>query len=317
MGNISIMDLISSRINGTIRKSEITPPPTFENIFPTSEQILNDSRTDEPPPPKQPRIEIQSANLNNIQPKKENRKYLYGNYDRYYGYRNPKSITDPRLETFRQHSQLFAGKDVLDVGCNTGTLTIAVARDLNAKSVTGIDIDRSLINRALHFISVERRSVSVVTVAEQVKTYPHNVIFKHGNYIVSDEKLLELEQPHFDTILCLSVTKWMQLNAGDAGLMIAFRRMFRSLRPGGSLVLEAQDWKSYKRRKKLTDKIHENFKNIKLMPSKFEETLLGEKIGFERCYEINLKVTNKSQGFRRPIKVSVVYNLFLIFSVFE
>lgn len=80
--------------------------------------------------------------------KSKNARFQYGNYNRYYGYRNPNGDLDPRLGIFLQRKHIFCGKDVLDIGCNIGHITLSVAKDLGAHSVTGIDIDKSLINIA-------------------------------------------------------------------------------------------------------------------------------------------------------------------------
>lgn len=81
---------------------------------------------------------------------------------RYYGYRNPQNEIDPRLKCFANHVHLFDGKDILDIGCNIGHITLSVARDFGAKSVVGIDIDKKLISIARknikHYVSSESPS---------------------------------------------------------------------------------------------------------------------------------------------------------------
>lgn len=90
--------------------------------------------------------------------KPKNTKYQYGNYDRYYGYRNPHHEIDVRLRCFMDHKELFFDKDILDIGCNVGHITLCVARDFGARSAVGLDIDRKLINIARknvkHYVNV-------------------------------------------------------------------------------------------------------------------------------------------------------------------
>ena len=78
---------------------------------------------------------------------KDAARFCYGNYNRYYGYRNKGVLEpDPRLDLITP--ELIKGKDVLDVGCNTGQVTIMAARELSPRSITGIDIDGHLITIA-------------------------------------------------------------------------------------------------------------------------------------------------------------------------
>lgn len=72
--------------------------------------------------------------------------------------------------------------------------------------------------------------------------FPDNVFFRTLNYAVTDESQMISDKQQYDLILCLSLTKWLHLNFGDAALKMTFRRMFNQLRPGGKLILEAQNW---------------------------------------------------------------------------
>lgn len=51
-------------------------------------------------------------------------------------------------------------KDVLDIGCNSGQLTLLIARDYEPRKIVGIDIDDSLIRIARknirHYASTEK-----------------------------------------------------------------------------------------------------------------------------------------------------------------
>lgn len=311
------------------------------------------------------------APLNNM-PKfrDDGARYQYGNYDRYVSLRDLKEFTDVRLQVFHRHVELFQNKDILDIGCNVGHMTITVARNFAPKSILGIDIDQSLIVRARRNLSMftripdspvgpatpkkvntdvkdskttattakrrrrKRASKSAVLfhqrrknhhqhlmheqveennlyvdssqlfpvsfpltygsiptiistndnsspqsnsntgdattaansapvgttgtssstiISNKVKNpFPQNVFFRVSNYVLKDESQLNNDTQQYDLILCLSVTKWIHLNFGDDGLKMAFKRMFNQLRPGGKLILEAQNWASYKKKKNLT-----------------------------------------------------------------
>ncbi|XP_068456417.1 7SK snRNA methylphosphate capping enzyme [Clinocottus analis] len=77
---------------------------------------------------------------------KHKKKFQYGNYNKYYGYRNPGASEDARVRVFRP--EWFKGKDVLDLGCNSGHLTLYIAKMLRPARILGLDIDSGLVHAA-------------------------------------------------------------------------------------------------------------------------------------------------------------------------
>lgn len=74
------------------------------------------------------------------------KKFQYGNYNKYYGYRNPSKSEDPRVHFLRR--EWFEGKDVLDLGCNLGHLTLYIAKMHRPARILGLDIDGALVHAA-------------------------------------------------------------------------------------------------------------------------------------------------------------------------
>lgn len=297
----------SSSVARAILRTSLSPPRTFTTEFDKSS----------PTPPK--RFRKPSSQLKNHPSScHKNPKFIYGNYNRYYGYRNV-DLEDYRLGSFK--AEWFCGKDVLDIGCNVGHLTLAVARNFGPKKIVGMDIDGSLISAARknvrHYLSTHDLSPSKYPVSNtlsfgpiaapplvksnETPQFPNNVVFLKGNIVLEQDELLDLQTEEFDVVLALSLTKWIHLNFGDDGLKRAFKRIFKQLRPGGKLILEPQPWSSYKKKKKLTESIYENFQSIKLKPDQFSNYLLQE-VGFSTCAVVDVPF-NKSKGFRRPIQL--------------
>lgn len=259
---------------------------------------------------------------------KHHKLYQYGNYCGYYSKRNGSEkqgnqIEDVRLEFLKIFSEFhFQSKKVLDIGCNSGMITLSVAKMFNPKAILGIDIDSGLIGKnykmsvvqfLTQFISDRARSnLETEKKDPEFENNPEimnslkNVTFRTANYILKDINRLEFETAQYDTILCLSVTKWIHLNFGDDGIKFLFQRIYKQLNTNGILILEPQSFKTYKKRSKLTPEIEEHYKNIKLRPSDFKKYLI-EDVGFKvkEYADINqeLPLRHTAQGFNRPMNV--------------
>jgi len=74
----------------------------------------------------------------------------------------------------------------------------------------------------------------------------------------------------------------------------------KRLRPGGLLVLEPQDWASYKKKRHLTREIRDRVGSIQMPPEAFKDYLLG--LGLEAAGKIKPK-GDVIKGFERPIRL--------------
>lgn len=123
------------------------------------------------------------------------------------------------------------------------------------------------------------------------------VCFRSENFIANIKDTTE----KFDTIICLSTTKWIHLNFGDLGLKALFLKAYEQLEKGGIFIVEGHPWKSYKKKKNMCDKFKENFNKIKLRPHLFKEYL--QKIGLRHITTFMPSESKPEEGFNRPIMV--------------
>ncbi|KAL6781054.1 hypothetical protein ACKKBG_A09600 [Auxenochlorella protothecoides x Auxenochlorella symbiontica] len=177
----------------------------------------------------------------------------HGNYHRYYGYRLGQAFDrDPRLAVMER--SWFARRRCMDVGCNEGLVTLALAGSMACQSMVGVDIDPHLIKRActtlraLRTSATQRAAVARAggtdagerRAARDALQGLSQTWFVHADFLES-----VVEPASLDTITCLSVTKWVHLNRGDEGLQALFIKFHTVLAPGGLLIVEPQPWSSY------------------------------------------------------------------------
>ncbi|XP_028997524.1 7SK snRNA methylphosphate capping enzyme isoform X2 [Betta splendens] len=107
--------------------------------------------------------------------------------------------------------------------------------------------------------------------------FPNNITFIQGDYV--SERVVWPGGGQYDVIMCFGVTKWVQLQSGDAGVVRLFRRAYHSLSPGGLFILEPQPWSSYSHSKRASETTYQNYRSLRLKPEQFT-TYLTDCVGF-------------------------------------
>uniref|UniRef100_A0A183CCR1 RNA methyltransferase n=1 Tax=Globodera pallida TaxID=36090 RepID=A0A183CCR1_GLOPA len=268
-----------------------------------------------------------SAEQNAVRKQHAKGRFRYGNYNRYYGVRNQGFDHDPRVDLLP--AEWFRTRRVLDIGCNAGHLTLEVAKKLGPAHILGIDIDEHLVGVARknirHYCDGTQKLIGKFPAsllpsnsteecagaddlpppsfaALPYEQFPKNVWFLRENYVLDCDEFLDMVREEYDLILALSITKWVHLNWGDAGLKRFLRRTFLNLRPGGRLLLETQPFASYYKKSKMTPDMFETYKAIEFKPHEFRDFLLSDTVGFSECEELGTPQAI-SKGFERPILV--------------
>ncbi|XP_029287282.1 LOW QUALITY PROTEIN: pre-miRNA 5'-monophosphate methyltransferase [Cottoperca gobio] len=189
----------------------------------------------------------------------------YGNFINYYTFNPPENRLSLLPATLLQDLGYKDGHQttlILDVGCNSGELSVAFYKhvvpaceeesDRRKVNLLGFDLDEILIQRA-----------------QQNNPLPSSVSFIPLDITKDADQLQDYLNQHscsqFHLCLCLAVTMWVHLNHGDAGLLQLLSRLASISQ---HLLLEAQPWKCYRsaarRLRKLGRSDFDHFKTLKI-----------------------------------------------------
>ncbi|KAI0824713.1 Bicoid-interacting protein 3-domain-containing protein [Trametes gibbosa] len=127
--------------------------------------------------------------------------------------------------------------------------------------------------------------------------FPHNVTFRAADWV---NVAIPDDSEGYDVVLAFSISKWIHLNCGDEGIVKFFERVHGVLKPGGTFILEPQEWETYAKAKRIDPKLKENAKNVKLRPDDFERIL--KSMGFGPAQHLG---AIGEGGFRRPVDLYI------------
>ncbi|XP_077283161.1 putative RNA methyltransferase CG11342 [Arctopsyche grandis] len=202
----------------------------------------------------------------------------YGNFINYYQFHPPAT----RIDNLPDHLWTQSGEHcaVLDIGCNSGDLTIELHNFLQKKSqwkqvsTLGIDIDDLLITRAkeLSNESISFQCIDIMSNSAYEKILMH---------------LDGIGKKRFDIVFCFSITMWIHLNHGDDGL----KRFLKSLCDiCEMIVIEPQPWKCYRTAVRRMKKSSESFPLYSLLKIRSNvetdiENIIIEDGRFQKLFE--------------------------------
>eukprot|EP01117_Protostelium_nocturnum_P007248 TRINITY_DN2591_c0_g2_i1.p1 TRINITY_DN2591_c0_g2~~TRINITY_DN2591_c0_g2_i1.p1 ORF type:complete len:246 (+),score=55.32 TRINITY_DN2591_c0_g2_i1:110-847(+) len=220
----------------------------------------------------------------------------FGNFHNYYSFNK----IEERIVPIQSHLKQLCRKAVeekrkrftiVDVGCNEGDVTFALAELLKEESsqieihLFGIDLDQTLIQRAIEKKEKRESSQSI-----HLSFARWNIMDPSSDLIhpIVELFLSPIGLTKFDVVCCFSITMWIHLNYGDEGLL-NFLGQTSSL-TDSNLIIEPQPWQCYKnavkRHKKMGVEVHPLFYSINIRLNVENEI---QKYLEEKCNLILLK----------------------------
>ncbi|XP_061076805.1 pre-miRNA 5'-monophosphate methyltransferase [Conger conger] len=197
----------------------------------------------------------------------------FGNFINYYAFNPPENRMSLIPSTLLQDIGYSVESSVsdtvllLDVGCNSGDLSVALFTHLQGRRAS----DDAAESRKLHLLGVDLDE-DLILRAEQSNPFPENISFIPLDITHDLDSRTQLEsylarfgRSRFHLCACLAVTMWVHLNHGDAALLDLLTRLASF---SDHLLLEAQPWKCYRsaarRLRKLGRRDFDHFKTLEI-----------------------------------------------------
>lgn len=168
----------------------------------------------------------------------------HGNFINYYSFHPPEyRISSVLNEVWKGDSLL-----VLDIGCNSGDLTQKLYENfLECEEKSCAFNENSNMEKKCVIFGVDLDPTLVVRAQESNK-YSKNIFYECLDITTekSNERIQEIlklnKKIKFDAIFAFSVSMWIHLNHGDAGLINFINKICHF---ANNVVIEPQPWKCY------------------------------------------------------------------------
>lgn len=216
-----------------------------------------------------------------------------GNFINYYAFHSvDKRIDNLNPEMFKSAS--YSKKEscfvCLDIGCNSGELTIELHRYLknlypnDSIHILAVDVDPTLITRAKDGSQISNITYTCLDITE------NNVL----EYL---EKYLRVfNKTTFDVSFCFSVTMWIHINNGDTGLL-SFLQLIKDV--SERVIIEPQPWKCYRNAQRRLKKAGGDFPLYKSI--EIRSDVVEKIVEFMSQANYTMVITSISSSWNRKI----------------